>query len=474
LDKYLTTKFDPEKIAEIFVEMTSLLFDQLPIPINFVDAQGRVIIMNQAFLDFLGLGLDDVIGQYLSDIDPTVRLPIVLKTGVAEIGQNHKFKDGQKAIVHRIPLFYNNLIIGGVGIILVKDLEYMYNLINEKNMFKNLKSNKSNKIADVYKAKYTFDDILTHSNFGLKCKAKALTYSNTDFPVLITGESGVGKELFAHSIHNTSRRKKEPFIRVNCASIPHSLIESELFGYEKGAFTGANLSGKIGKFELANEGTIFLDEIGDLPLLLQAKLLRVLQEKEMERVGGNEIIHLNIRVIAATNCDLEAKIKEGAFRQDLFYRLNVLNLKVPSLRERKEDIPLLINHFITSMYQSFDIYKKFPDEIIKILLKYTWPGNIRELKNIIERITVNAEDKFIKQEDIPEYILNKVLEKDPVTKYECTLREGSLKHTLAEIEKKIILDTLKKYNYNRTETAKVLGIPRMTLYRKLIDVDLET
>jgi len=260
LDKYLTTKFDPEKIAEIFVEMTSLLFDQLPIPINFVDAQGRVIIMNQAFLDFLGLGLDDVIGQYLSDIDPTVRLPIVLKTGVAEIGQNHKFKDGQKAIVHRIPLFYNNLIIGGVGIILVKDLEYMYNLINEKNMFKNLKSNKSNKIADVYKAKYTFDDILTHSNFGLKCKSKALTYSNTDFPVLITGESGVGKELFAHSIHNTSRRKKEPFIRVNCASIPHSLIESELFGYEKGAFTGANLSGKIGKFELANEGTIFMLE----------------------------------------------------------------------------------------------------------------------------------------------------------------------------------------------------------------------
>jgi len=474
LDKYLTTKFDPEKIAEIFVEMTSLLFDQLPIPINFVDAQGRVIIMNQAFLDFLGLGLDDVIGQYLSDIDPTVRLPIVLKTGVAEIGQNHKFKDGQKAIVHRIPLFYNNLIIGGVGIILVKDLEYMYNLINEKNMFKNLKSNKSNKIADVYKAKYTFDDILTHSNFGLKCKSKALTYSNTDFPVLITGESGVGKELFAHSIHNTSRRKKEPFIRVNCASIPHSLIESELFGYEKGAFTGANLSGKIGKFELANEGTIFLDEIGDLPLLLQAKLLRVLQEKEMERVGGNEIIHLNIRVIAATNCDLEAKIKEGEFRQDLFYRLNVLNLKVPSLRERKEDIPLLINHFITSMYQSFDIYKKFPEEIIKILLKYTWPGNIRELKNIIERITVNAEDKFIKQEDIPEYILNKVLEKDPVTKYECTLQEGSLKHTLAEIEKKIILDTLKKYNYNRTETAKVLGMPRMTLYRKLIDINLET
>jgi len=466
LNKLLDTDISPDQITSIFGQMTSIIFDQIPIPINFLDAEGRVIVMNQAFLDFLGLELKDVEGKHLSEIDHTVRLPIIIKTGHAEIGHKHRFKDGRDVIVHRIPLFYNGVIIGGVGIILIEDLSYLHSLAMENKMIRNLEKNKPNKAADVYKSKYTFDDILTMSKAGKDLKTRAESYAKTDFPVLITGESGIGKELLAHSIHSSSSRKNGPFIRVNCAAIPETLIESELFGYEKGAFTGAQNSGKTGKFELAHGGTIFLDEIGELPINLQAKFLRVLQEKEMEKLGSNEIVNIDIRVIAATNSNLEDKIKANEFRQDLYYRLNVLNLNVPSLKERKEDIPLLVNHFITSMNQNFNIYKKFTEDIINILINYSWPGNVRELKNVVERIAVNASDEVVKKEDIPDYILQD-FQKRSKCNDKITIKNGSLKNTLAEIEKKIILDTLKECNHNQTETAQLLGIPRMTLYRKL-------
>ncbi len=473
MNKYLDASINPNEITDIFVSMTSLLFNQLPVPINFIDAEGKVIIMNQAFLDYLNIDLEDVIGKHLSEIDPSVRLPIVVKTGHAEIGQKHRFHNGRESIVHRIPLFYKDTIIGGAGIILIEDLNYLYEIAEENSLIKTLKANKANKIADVYKTKYTFDDILTQTYLGEKCKEQAKIYANTNFPILITGESGVGKELFAHSIHSSSSRKDGPFVRVNCAAIPESLIESELFGYEKGAFTGAQTTGKIGKFELANGGTIFLDEIGDFPISLQAKLLRVLQEKEIEKIGSNEIVQLDIRVIAATNYNLEDKVRENKFRQDLFYRLNVLNLNVPNLKDRRDDIPLLINHFITSMYQNFGIYKKFSDDIIDILKTYSWPGNVRELKNIVERIAVNTEGEIVKKNDIPEYIIEEINSSQTASiNNDCELKEGSLKNTLFEIEKRIIRETLLNCNYNKAETARVLNIPRMTLYRKLKEMGL--
>jgi len=455
-----------EKISDIFVSMTTLLFDQLPIPVNFLDTEGRVIIMNEAFLNFLRLNLEDVIGRHLSEIDPTVRLPIVVKTGRAEIGQKHRFYDGREAIVHRIPIFYKDVIIGGVGIILFDDLGYLHDLTVENHLIKSLKGNKLNRIKDLYQTKYTFDHILTQSDAGKRCKEQAQIYATTDFSVLITGESGVGKELFAHAIHADSKRSKGPFIRVNCAAIPEALIESELFGYGQGAFTGANKGGKMGKFELANGGTIFLDEIGDFPLHLQAKLLRILQEKELEKVGTNEITLLDIRVIAATNCDLEEKVKQNQFRSDLFYRLNVLNLNVPSLRDRQEDVPLLVNHFATLLYQDFNILKVFPQEIMKLLMQYAWPGNIRELKNIVERTAVNAPEETITQKDLPRYILETLPPPAPmVTQVEA--KEAPLKESLAALERALIEQALKKHDYNKAQAAKVLGIPRMTLYRKL-------
>ncbi|MCC5912666.1 MAG: sigma 54-interacting transcriptional regulator [Clostridiaceae bacterium] len=461
--------FCPKEISEMFLSMTSLLFDQLPIPINLVDVEGTIIAMNKAFLEFLHLKERDVIGKSITEIDPTVRLPIVLKTGRAEIGQAHRFQDSRSAIVHRIPLFYNGTIIGGVGVILFDDLKYLYNLITEHDMMRTSIPKEQKKLGDIYMAKYDFDAILTQSPSGIKCKEVAKTYSNTDFSVLITGESGVGKELFAHAIHKNSRRKNGPFIRINCAAIPDALLESELFGYEEGAFTGANKSGRKGKFELANGGTIFLDEIGDLPSTMQVKLLRVLQEREIEKVGGNKIIDLDIRVIAATNADLEKRIEEGTFRSDLFYRLNVLNLKIPPLRDRQEDVPLLIQHFVTSIYQDFEIYKKFPEEIIKLLKDYHWPGNVRELKNTVDRIVVNTTGELVKRENLPQNILESHHYK--VAGYKAsTSKKGSLKKTLAEIEKKIILETIEEYNGNKAESARALGIPRMTLYRKLQEI----
>lgn len=457
-----------KEISEFMRYMTSLIFNQIPIPINFVDANCNVIVMNQAFLDYLGLTLKDVVGKHLTEIDPMVRLPIVMKTGKAEIAQEHRFKDGRKAICHRIPLFYENEIIGGVGIILIDDLDFIYNLSRENLLYNNLNVKKPKNVVDMYKAKYNFEDIFTISNAGKKSIQLAKNYAKNDFTVLITGESGVGKELFAHAIHNEGKRKNGPFVSVNCAAIPESLIESEFFGYSKGAFTGANKDGRVGKFQLANGGTIFLDEIGDLPLSMQAKLLRVLQENEIEKIGSNEIVCLDIKVIAATNCDLKEKIKEGTFRQDLYYRLNVLNLAVPALRDRKEDIPLLIDNFITKLYQKFGIYKKFSDQAIEVLKNYNWPGNVRELKNIVERIAVNTSDNTVKLGDIPDNIAN-YGQSSNIENYEKMILEngGKLNDILQNIEKTIILDTLKKQNNNKANTAEKLGIPKMTLYRKL-------
>ncbi|MDR5658609.1 sigma 54-interacting transcriptional regulator [Serpentinicella sp. ANB-PHB4] len=471
LDK---TQLNEENISSIFASMTRLLFDQLPVPINFVDADGRVIAINKAFLEFLNIDLEDIHQKRIADIDPTVRLPVVIKTGKAELGQRHKFKDGREVIVHRIPIFYEDKIIGGVGIILIDDLSYFYKQAIETDKLKELETIKISRAKDIYKAKYNFDHILTASELKKQCKRRAKNYSATDMTVLITGESGVGKELFAHSIHQESKRNQGPFITVNCAAIPESLLESELFGYSQGAFTGAKKTGQQGKFELANGGTIFLDEIGEMPLNTQAKILRVLQEKEVRRIGDSKNIPLDIRVIAATNAKLENAITEGKFRSDLYYRLNVLNLEIPGLRETPEDIPLLINHFTTLMFQEFGLYKKFPKKVVELLQAYEWPGNVRELKNIVERMTVNAENNEVSRSDVPKYVMAHKSVSNLNNKKDYAQDEvGSLKETLYNVEKNIILDTLKSCKYNKAKTANKLGIPRMTLYRKLKSYGIE-
>ncbi len=283
--------------------------------------------------------------------------------------------------------------------------------------------------------------------------------SSSNSTVLTIGESGTGKEMVADAIHYSSQRYAKPYVKINCAAFPENLLESELFGYEKGAFTGADRQ-KIGKFEVAHGGTLFLDEIGDMPLAMQAKLLRVLEGGEFERLGGNDVIKVDVRFIAATNQDLGKMIEEKRFRSDLFYRLNTVVIEVPSLLERKEDIPLLIEYFLEKF--STQMSKKAPrlvDETVDLMMSYPWPGNVRELANAIERATIFCEDGIIKPSDLPPNVREGHVGLPPA--------HTSGEHTLEALEKRHITDTLRRTKGNKNEAARLLGIHRETLYKKI-------
>lgn len=286
--------------------------------------------------------------------------------------------------------------------------------------------------------------------------------SKTDSIVLIEGESGTGKELVARAIHENSNRKENPFIILNCGALAEGILESELFGHEKGSFSGAIMQRK-GRFELAHRGSLFIDEIGELPLLAQTRLLRVLQEKEFERVGGNFPIKVDVRIIAATNKNLEKEVKEHRFREDLFYRLNVFKVTLPPLRERIEDIPDLCNYFLQKFNRQMNkSIKGVSEEVMKIFKNYPWPGNIRELQNVIERAVVLCKGDIITPHDIPD---NLSLEENNIS-YD--LKEGEdLESVIDRIEKEFILKALKKAGYSQTKTAEILGIKRTTLRYKL-------
>jgi len=283
--------------------------------------------------------------------------------------------------------------------------------------------------------------------------------------VLIQGENGTGKESIASLIHSIGARSDKPFIKVSCAALPDTLLESELFGYEKGAFTGA-VNQKEGRFELANEGTLFLDEIGEITPSIQVKLLRVLQEGEFERLGGTKVLRSNVRIVSATNVDLINAIKQKRFREDLYYRLNVITINIPPLRERREDIPLLISHFL-KIYQEKNnkIIDGISEDALDILTDYQWPGNVRELKNVIERAVVLTQDRVITQKDLPENISEKRIEDRKFT-----IPFGT---PLREIEKKIIIETLRRSKGDKEVTANLLGITPRTIYRKMNSLEEE-
>ena len=332
---------------------------------------------------------------------------------------------------------------------------YVIDFIENKEAIKNY-----NKINKDYKI--TLDNIISTSEIMEHTKQKALIASKSNSTVLITGESGTGKELFARAIHNHSDRSDYPFVAVNCAAIPDNLLESELFGYEEGAFTGAKKGGKLGKFEIAQKGTIFLDEIGDMSLHLQGKLLRVLQERELDKIGGGSNILIDVRVIAATNKNLEELVKNGQFREDLYYRLKVIPLMLPPLRNRKDDIPLLIDYMIKEYSQKLnkDVIG-MEDDVRTALVDYSWPGNVRELQNIIEYSINMSISNLLTLDIIPNNIKYKYYDD------KCHKEEIS---TLADLEKEEIIKALNKFkNYKKDKelVAKALGISRATLYRKL-------
>ncbi|MBP2032957.1 transcriptional regulator with PAS, ATPase and Fis domain [Clostridium algifaecis] len=328
-------------------------------------------------------------------------------------------------------------------VIALKDIQKVFNMVNKYTGMR---------------AKYNFSDIIGESSCMVKVKEYAESIADSPSTVLIQGESGTGKELIAQAIHNSSERRNYGFVAINCGAIPKNLIESELFGYEEGTFTGAKKGGQIGKFELANNGTIFLDEIGEMPLYMQVNLLRVLQEGCITRIGGRKYIKINSRIIAATNKDLKEEIKKGNFREDLYYRLCVIPIYVPPLRQRKEDISLLIDYFLR--LKSSKLKKSVPDiksDLYNKMLNYDWPGNVRELENCIENIVnMNGDISF----NFDKNILNSS-EKNSITGHEYNMC------SLSQWEKIAILDCIKKCDKNLSKAAKILNINRTTLYNKI-------
>jgi len=308
--------------------------------------------------------------------------------------------------------------------------------------------------------KYTLDDILGESQQIINLKEKVKMVSNSDISILIRGESGTGKELFAHSIHQLSSRSQKPFIKVNCGAIPENLLESELFGYEEGAFTGAKKGGKKGKFQLANGGTLFLDEIGDMPLSMQVKLLRALQDGEIEPIGSTKSISVNVRIIAATNRPLENMIEEKRFREDLFYRINVVPFSVPPLRERAEDLTLLIAYFIDKVTNRLGKrIAGIESNVLEILKSYSWPGNIRELENVIEAAVHLTKGEQITLDSLPDYLQSQTA----IYRF----RNKKLKDIVEETEQWVLKQSLERNKDDKALVGRELGISRSTLYEKL-------
>jgi len=416
-----------------------------------VDKESIVRFVNTAYTNIKGHSRNQLIGRKVSEVlEPGKYLPEVIRTGRAML--NIPLKTGKvEYIVNVYPVKFYGEVVGGVTI--AKDVT-LAKALAEKIAFLEKAVNQS------HAPHYSFENFLGKSKNICEVINKAKKAATFDSNVIITGESGTGKEILAHAIHEASYRREGPFVAVNCAALPPELLESELFGYEEGAFTGANRKGKLGLIEIANHGTLFLDEIGDMNVSLQAKMLRVLQEKKIRRVGSTQEKSVDIRVISATNRDLESMVKKNEFRDDLFYRLNVFPITIPPLRERKEDIELLATYFIKKYSQNQSIY--LADDALNQLLVYSWPGNVRELQNTMEFACNVVEGEEILISHLPSRILNTVLYQQDKT--------PSLNKTLDEIEKSIILNTLKTFGTS-TEDKKIvadkLGISLATLYNKL-------
>ncbi|MHC1743230.1 MAG: sigma-54 interaction domain-containing protein [Syntrophobacteraceae bacterium] len=431
-----------------------------------IDHRGVIWHFSRANEPFYGITAEDAMGRHIRDVVPTSSLPEVLRSGKPVLGDTFDIK-GRKVIVNNYPIRLGEKIIGAVGKMIFHNLNAFVALKHKIGQLESAVRRYELEIRQIYRARYSFEDVIGRSAKLDHARDAARRLAASASPILLTGESGTGKEIFAHAIHQASPRRDRSFIRVNCASIPAELFESELFGYRAGAFTGALKSGKPGKFELAHRGTIFLDEIGDLPLTLQAKLLRVLQEKEIEPLGAASPKAIDFRVIAATNRDLEERVRAGYFRRDLFYRLNVIAIQLPPLREIPEDIPVLADHFLTKLRQriSSPAFGIAP-EVIERFRTYDWPGNVRELENVMERALALCQGAAIEHDHLPESLLREQLQSTPKAPA-AHPEDDRLPFSVDDAQKEQLLEALRRVRGNRTEAAALLNIHRTTLYFRL-------
>lgn len=452
-------------VKELFKELEAIIsssYDGLFI----ADGQGVVLRVNDAYERITGIKASEVVGKNMKNLvaegyyDESVTM-LVMETGdTVTISQT--VKKNRKILCTGNPIFDERGNLFRV-VTNVRDITELVNLQSQLSRTKEQTLKYKTELSHLRAMQIQDKDMISRSPKMARVIELVMKIADVNSTVIITGESGTGKELIAKLIHKQGKGPAKPFIKINCAAIPEQLLESELFGYEGGAFTGARKEGKPGLFELAHDGTLFLDEIGDLPLLLQVKLLRAIQEKEIMRVGGTKAITINARIIAATHRDIAKRVKEGTFREDLYYRLMVVPINLPPLRERKEDIPLLIMHFIEKFNNNFGYDKKIESKVIDKLADYSWPGNVRELENVIERMMVTAPGEFLTVELIPETILNKVFLPKRGTK----LKEA------AEQAESYLLEECYKECGSWQKVADSLGIDRTTVFRKVARYKLE-
>ena len=428
--------------------------------ISVADEKGNNIIVNPAYTRITGMPREAVIGKHATvDIAEGESMHMkVLQTGKPVKNVRMKVGPGKKEVIVNVaPIYIEGIIRGSVGVI--HDISEIITL-NEELAH-------ARKIIRQLKARYTWEDIIGRSPAISLAKEQARRAAETPATVLLRGESGTGKELFAHAIHNASSRKKGQFVRINCAALAQDLLESELFGYEEGAFTGAMKGGKIGLFEEASRGTIFMDEIGEIGLSLQKKLLRVLQEREITRVGSTIPIPIDVRVIAATNANLEHKVKEGSFREDLYYRLNVIPILIPPLREIKDDISLIVEHLIFKLNQSYGReVLRMSGDALSGLMQYHWPGNVRELESVIARAMINMKPN----EKVIEILHLPLLECEKVSDVLFSAAQSmarTLDQAVAEAERAAIIRALQDAGGNRQNAANLLNTALRNLYYKI-------
>lgn len=467
----LAAKADIHQVATSPIDY-QIVVDNLDDNILIADANEKVLYVNSAYETHSGLSKDELIGYKVSDLMKSKRyftaatVPDVIKRKERVMKLSNMYSSSKPAIVVGVPVFsptneLQYVVASNRGLSTYAELRdsfnEFYNMLN--------KVKETSNTVHVYRSsdKLEKENPMIGQSLAMKHIFNFIkNVSELDTTVLITGESGCGKELVADSIYQNSKRKNMPFIKINCSSIPAQLLESELFGYEKGAFSGANSHGKKGLFEAANHGTLLLDEIGDMPLELQAKLLRVIQSNEITRVGGTKPIKLDIRLIAATNCNLKEKIANGTFRSDLYYRLHVVPIKVPPLRERKEDIPILCNHYLNYFSELHHRSVKLSPENYELLSNYSWPGNIRELRNIMEYLVVCCSD----MSEIDSSILYSIFDVTVDNAYIELPSNLSLNEAVAEYEKKFLKNTIRDVK-NLKEASEVLNVDISTISRKL-------